>query len=78
LANTDIHLPPVPPGRAETIFERLPCFTAKCAIEKRNFVARGVSTGSRAAKSPPYGLQLREKQKVKRTSGTGTANAQLL
>src|SRR6201993_313468 len=46
----------------------LRCFTDKCAIEKRNFVP-GQHGQSRPAKIAGYGLQLREKQKVKRTYG---------
>jgi small subunit ribosomal protein S4 len=46
----------------------LRCFTDKCAIEKRNFVP-GQHGQSRRAKVAGYGLQLREKQKVKRTYG---------
>ncbi len=46
----------------------LRCFTEKCAIEKRNFVP-GQHGQSRRAKIQGYGLQLREKQKVKRTYG---------
>lgn len=44
------------------------CFTAKCAIEKRNF-APGQHGKSRRARIQGYGLQLREKQKVKRFFG---------
>jgi small subunit ribosomal protein S4 len=43
------------------------CFTEKCAIEKRNF-APG-QHGKRRVKMQGYGIQLREKQKVKRTYG---------
>jgi len=46
----------------------LRCFTDKCAIEKRNFVP-GQHGQSRRAKVAGYGLQLREKQKAKRTYG---------
>jgi len=46
----------------------LRCFTEKCAIEKRNFVP-GQHGQSRRAKIAGYGLQLREKQKVKRSYG---------
>ncbi|MGH9341155.1 MAG: 30S ribosomal protein S4 [Acidobacteriota bacterium] len=46
------------------------CYTEKCAIEKRNFVpgehGRNVRMRSRVI---GYGLQLREKQKVKRIYG---------
>ena len=44
------------------------CFTAKCAIEKRNY-APGAHGKSRRSRIQGYGLQLREKQKVKRTYG---------
>jgi small subunit ribosomal protein S4 len=46
----------------------LRCFTEKCAIEKRNFVP-GQHGQSRRPKVVGYGLQLREKQKMKRTYG---------
>jgi len=46
----------------------LRCFTEKCAIEKRNFVP-GQHRQSRRPKMVGYGIQLREKQKVKRTYG---------
>jgi len=46
----------------------LRCFTEKCAIEKRNFVP-GQHGQSRRPKMVGYGIQLREKQKVKRTYG---------
>ena len=44
------------------------CYTEKCAIEKRNF-APGQHGKARKAKLAGYGLQLREKQKVKRIYG---------
>jgi small subunit ribosomal protein S4 len=44
------------------------CFTEKCAIEKRNF-APGQHGKSRRSRIQGYGLQLREKQKVKRIFG---------
>ena len=44
------------------------CFSDKCPIEKRNF-APGQHGKDRKAKIVGYGLQLREKQKVKRTYG---------
>jgi small subunit ribosomal protein S4 len=46
----------------------LRCFTERCAIEKRNFIP-GQHGQARRPKSSGYGLQLREKQKVKRTYG---------
>ena len=46
----------------------LRCFTEKCAIEKRNFVP-GQHGQSRRPKVAGYGLQLREKQKMKRAYG---------
>lgn len=47
----------------------LRCFTEKCAIEKRNFIPGQHGQARRAKKLAGYGLQLREKQKVKRTYG---------
>jgi len=44
------------------------CLTDKCAIEKRNF-APGQHGKSRRPKLVGYGLQLREKQKVRRLYG---------
>jgi small subunit ribosomal protein S4 len=44
------------------------CYSDKCAIEKRN-VPPGQHGRSRKAKVVGYGIQLREKQKVKRTYG---------
>jgi small subunit ribosomal protein S4 len=44
------------------------CYTEKCAIEKRN-VPPGQHGKTRRAKLAGYGLQLREKQKVKRIYG---------
>jgi small subunit ribosomal protein S4 len=44
------------------------CYTEKCAIEKRN-VPPGQHGRSRKAKMQGYGIQLREKQKVKRIYG---------
>jgi small subunit ribosomal protein S4 len=46
----------------------LRCFTEKCAIEKRNFVP-GQHGQARRPKMAGYGVQLREKQKAKRTYG---------
>ena len=44
------------------------CYTEKCAIEKRNFPP-GQHGKTRRAKLAGYGVQLREKQKVKRIYG---------
>src|SRR5918999_5792216 len=44
------------------------CYTEKCAIEKRN-MPPGQHGKLRKAKIVGYGLQLREKQKVKRVYG---------
>jgi small subunit ribosomal protein S4 len=44
------------------------CYTEKCAIEKRN-MPPGQHGRRRASKMQGYGVQLREKQKVKRTYG---------
>jgi small subunit ribosomal protein S4 len=44
------------------------CYTEKCAIEKRN-VPPGQHGRGRRQKLVGYGVQLREKQKVKRTYG---------
>jgi small subunit ribosomal protein S4 len=44
------------------------CYTEKCAIEKRNF-APGQHGKTRKTKLAGYGVQLREKQKVKRIYG---------
>ena len=46
------------------------CYTEKCAIEKRN-LPPGQHGKLRKAKLVGYGLQLREKQKVKRIYGVG-------
>ena len=44
------------------------CFTDKCAIEKRNFPP-GQHGQKRAQRMSNYGVQLREKQKVRRIYG---------
>jgi len=44
------------------------CYTEKCAIERRNFPP-GQHGKTRKAKLAGYGVQLREKQKVKRIYG---------
>jgi small subunit ribosomal protein S4 len=43
------------------------CFTVKCAVEKRNYPPG--EHGQRRSKPSEYGLQLREKQKMKRIYG---------
>ena len=48
------------------------CHSEKCAIEKRNFVP-GQHGKDRKSKLVGYGLQLREKQKVKRFYGLSEA-----
>jgi small subunit ribosomal protein S4 len=46
------------------------CFTEKCAIEKRNYAPGQHGKGGRIKKKMEgYGVQLREKQKVKRLYG---------
>ena len=42
------------------------CHSEKCAIEKRNFVPGQHGQDRKAKKIVGYGLQLREKQKVRR------------
>lgn len=44
------------------------CYTEKCGVEKRN-TPPGQHSRARRAKVGAYGIQLREKQKVKRTYG---------
>jgi small subunit ribosomal protein S4 len=45
------------------------CHTEKCAIEKRNFVPGQHGKDRKIKKMDGYGLQLREKQKVRRVYG---------
>jgi small subunit ribosomal protein S4 len=45
------------------------CYTEKCAVEKRNSPPGQHGPSRRRAKVAGYGIQLREKQKVKRTYG---------
>ncbi len=45
------------------------CYTEKCAIEKRNFVPGQHGRDKRRSKVSNYGLQLREKQKLRRIYG---------
>lgn len=45
------------------------CFTDKCAIETRNYAPGQHGNGRRRNKLSEYGIQLREKQKVKRLYG---------
>ncbi|MEK7408819.1 MAG: 30S ribosomal protein S4 [Acidobacteriota bacterium] len=47
------------------------CHSEKCAIEKRNFVPGQHGRDRKVKKVVGYGLQLREKQKVKRIYGLG-------
>ena len=44
------------------------CFTEKCPIEVRNYPP-GQHGNSRRSKVSEYGIQLREKQKIKRSYG---------
>ncbi|MDA9155903.1 30S ribosomal protein S4, partial [Methylophilaceae bacterium] len=44
------------------------CFTEKCAIEKRNYPP-GQHGQRRASRLSDYGVQLREKQKLRRMYG---------
>ena len=61
-------LPPLPPRGMKLFLKGERCYTEKCAIEKRNFPP-GQHGKTRKAKLAGYGLQLREKQKVKRIYG---------
>src|SRR3989304_1743587 len=45
------------------------CFTDKCPIERRNFAPGAHGKDRRPKKLVGYGLQLREKQKVRRIYG---------
>ena len=45
------------------------CYTDKCAIERRPFAPGMHGQGRRPGRASDYGLQLREKQKVKRIYG---------
>ena len=45
------------------------CHSEKCAIEKRNFVPGQHGQDRKIKKIVGYGLQLREKQKVRRVYG---------
>jgi small subunit ribosomal protein S4 len=45
------------------------CFTEKCPVEKRNYPPGTSGQGGRRQKTSEYGVQLREKQKVRRTYG---------
>jgi len=55
-------------GGMTLVLEGERCYTEKCAIEKRNF-APGQHGKTRKSKLAGYGVQLREKQKVKRIYG---------
>ncbi len=45
------------------------CFSEKCPVEKRNYPPGQKSGQGRRQKMSEYGIQLREKQKVRRTYG---------
>lgn len=45
------------------------CFSAKCPVERRGGVPPGVHGMKRGRKPSDYGIQLREKQKIKRLYG---------
>jgi len=45
------------------------CFSSKCAIERRPFAPGMHGQGRRPRRASDYGMQLREKQKVKRLYG---------
>src|SRR6266566_5904743 len=59
-------LPPVPPGRAEAVFEG-PALLHGEVRDRKAQLRPGQHGQSRRPKVAGYGLQLREKQKVKRT-----------
>ncbi|MBW7888670.1 MAG: 30S ribosomal protein S4 [Bacteroidetes bacterium] len=54
--------------RTKLFLKGAKCYTEKCPLEKRNF-APGQHGQSRRAKVSEYGLQLREKQKIRRMYG---------
>lgn len=54
--------------RTKLFLKGTKCFTEKCPLERKNYVP-GQHGLSRRAKLSDYSLQLREKQKVKRTYG---------
>jgi small subunit ribosomal protein S4 len=43
------------------------CYTEKCPVERRNFPPGQHGANARRSKVSEYGIQLREKQKIKRT-----------
>jgi len=45
------------------------CYTGKCAIEKRNYIPGQHGQSKSKKKLSQYGIQLREKQKLRRTYG---------
>lgn len=45
------------------------CYTDKCSVDKRNYPPGQHGSGKRRPKVSEYGIQLREKQKVKRIYG---------
>ncbi len=54
--------------RTKLMLKGQKCLTEKCPIEKRNY-APGQHGQSRRSKVSEYGIQLREKQKIKRSYG---------
>ena len=61
-------MPSVPPREGEKLFLKgEKCFTDKCAIERRNYPPG--QHGQKNTRLSGYGVQLREKQKVRRTYG---------
>ena len=64
---TPARLPPVPPRGHEALPEGHRCYTKKCSFERRPTPPG--QHGVRRRKMGEYGLQLREKQKVRRIYG---------
>ena len=60
-------MPSVPQGRREAFLKGEKCFTDKCAIERRNYPPG--QHGQKNSRLSGYGVQLREKQKLRRTYG---------
>ena len=55
-------------GKTEIILKGSKCLSEKCPLEQKNY-APGQHGLTRRAKFSEYGVQLREKQKVKRIYG---------